>query len=250
MAMTGPGGTGAAAFHLRAIDRSRLYASIVEQILDGIESGAFRPGTALPAERSLAADLGVSRGSVREAIRVLEHAGILEVRTGSGTFVVDPGPPKVALLRAQAALTGEHSPLDVMAARRAVEPACAELAAQRRQERDLELIRGALDAQARLVQEGEDAAAADLDFHLAVATATHNPVLLSLLERVAEIMRRPPWTELKHASRGGDRTGAERDVREHRAILAAVEERNTAEATVAMLVHLASVERDLLEHVD
>ena len=114
-------------FQLQAIDRTKLYASIVEQILDGIESGAFPPGSALPAERILAARLGVSRSSVREAIRVLEHAGLLDVRTGSGTYVADPGPPKVAMLRAQAALKGEQSPIDVMAARRAVEPTCAGL---------------------------------------------------------------------------------------------------------------------------
>lgn len=238
------------AFRLRTVDRTKLYVSIVEQILTGIESGAFLPGTALPAERALAAELGVSRGSVREAIRVLEHAGILDVRTGSGTYVVDPGPRKVALLRAQAALAGEQSPLDVIAARQALEPACARLAAHQRHERDLELLQESLRAQARLVSVRGDAAEPDLSFHVAVARATHNPVMLILVERLAEIMRRPPWSDLKHATRENDADGAERDVQEHHAVLVAIEQRDGVAAEAAMHAHLASVERDLLDQVD
>jgi GntR family transcriptional repressor for pyruvate dehydrogenase complex len=235
-------------FQLHAIDRPRLSSSIVDQLLAGIESGAFPPGRALPAERILAARLGVSRSSVREAIRVLEHAGILDVRSGSGTYVVDTGSPKVSSLRAQAALSGEHSPLDVMAARFAVEPACAQAAAAQRHERDLEIVRDAVAAQARLIEAGEDAAGADLEFHLAIARATHNPVLLLLVERLVEIMRRRPWSDLKHSSREHP-AAARRDVRQHSAILAAVERGDPAAAARAMKRHLASVEQDLLAQV-
>jgi GntR family transcriptional repressor for pyruvate dehydrogenase complex len=238
-----------AAFQLHTVERPRLSSSIVDQLLTGIESGAFPQGHALPAERILAARLGVSRSSVREAIRVLEHAGILDVRTGSGTYVVDTGSPKVASLRAQASLTGEQSPLDVMAARYAVEPACAKAAAAQRHERDLELIREAVSAQARLVEAGEDAASADLDFHLAVAGGTHNPVLLQLVERIVEIMRRRPWIDLKHSSRENP-AAARRDVRQHGAILRAIELGDPPAASRAMRTHLASVERDLLAQVE
>src|SRR5919201_6010956 len=109
-------------FQFRTIDRTKLYASIVDQIVDGVRAGAFLPGRPLPAERALAAQLGVSRSSLREAIRVLEHAGVVDVRTGSGTYVSERGVSKAAMLRAQAAMVGEHSPLDVVAARRALEP--------------------------------------------------------------------------------------------------------------------------------
>lgn len=237
------------AFQLQAIGRTKLYASIVEQILEGIETGAFPPGTALPAERVLAVRLGVSRSSVREAIRVLEHAGMLDVRTGSGTYVVEPGSPKVAILRAQAALIGEHSPIDVMAARSALEPACAESAAEQRHESDLHDIRMTLELQARLVEGDEDASAVDLDFHLAVAGATHNPVLVLLVERLVEIMRRSPWVDLKQASRESP-VGARRDVRQHRAVFAAIERGDGSAAARTMRAHLRSVERDLLEQVE
>jgi GntR family transcriptional repressor for pyruvate dehydrogenase complex len=237
------------AFQLQAVDRTRLSASIADQILAGIESGAFPPGSALPAERLLAARLGVSRSSVREAIRILEHTGILDVRTGSGTYVTTAGSAKVAGLRAQAVLTGEHSPLDVIATRRGVEPFCAELAAKERHERDVELVRETVETQAALTEAGADAAAADLDFHLAVAAATHNQVLLLLVERLVEIMRRSPWADLKHRSRE-DESGLARDIRQHRAILEAIERRDGPGAARAMRTHLAAVERDLLAQVE
>jgi GntR family transcriptional regulator, transcriptional repressor for pyruvate dehydrogenase complex len=233
---------------LDLIDGSKLYGSIVRQILDGIEAGTFAHGSALPAERVLAAQLGVGRSSVREAIRVLEHAGILDVRSGSGTYVVDPGSPKAAILRAEATLTGEHSPLDVMTARRVLEPECAALAAAQRHERDLELLGDAVERQHRLVATGADPAAADIDFHLMLARATHNPVLALLLERVVDIMRRPTWTGLKLASR--EHAGAEQDVVEHAAVLDAVTRRDEGGAAAAMASHLASVERDLSAQVD
>jgi GntR family transcriptional repressor for pyruvate dehydrogenase complex len=208
-------------FELQAIDRSRLYLTIVEQILQGVETGTFPPGSALPAERLLAARLAVSRGSVREAIRVLEYAGVLDVRTGSGTYVTEAGLSKAALLRAQAALTGEHSPLDVISARRGVEPACAEAAASE----------------------------ADIGFHLAVAGATHNPVLVILMERLAVIMRRRPWSDFKHRTRR-TAAGTRRDVAEHRAVLEAIAAGDGQAASRAMGRHLLSVERDLLAEIE
>src|SRR5947208_16503981 len=96
-------------FQLRTIDREKLYRGIVDQILEGIQSGAFEPLSALPAERLLAEQLGVSRASLREAIRVLEHAGVLDVRTGSGTFVSEYGRSKGSMLRAHSALVADDT---------------------------------------------------------------------------------------------------------------------------------------------
>lgn len=233
-------------FQLQSIDRTRLYRSIVDQILDGIETGAFPPGSALPAERLLAARLGVSRGPVREAIRVLEHAGVLDVRTGSGTYVTTAGATRAVALRAHAALVGEHSPLDVVTARRALEPVCAEVAASQRSARDLARLRDAITAQADATAPSE-AAEADLAFHLTLASATHNPVLAILVERLAEMMRTGLWAELKYRER--EHAATERDLREHGAVLAAVEAGEPSRAAEAMRRHLDSVERELHEHL-
>src|ERR1700733_9978009 len=97
-----------ATFQLREVDRGKIYLSIVDQVVEGIRSGAFHPGTALPPERTLALRLGVSRTSVREAVRVLEHAGVLDVRTGSGTYVTRDAMSKSMFLRIEAVASGEY----------------------------------------------------------------------------------------------------------------------------------------------
>jgi GntR family transcriptional regulator, transcriptional repressor for pyruvate dehydrogenase complex len=236
------------AFQLRTVDRSKLYTSIVDQIAEGIRSGAFPPGKALPAERILATQLGVSRSSVREAIRVLEHAGVLDVRTGSGTFVSEEGLSKAATLRAHAALLGDQSPLDVMVARRALEPLCAELAAANRRRGDIEVLREMINEQKALVEASLDPAEVDLRFHLAVAAAGHNPVLLVLLERLIEIMGQSTWRELKY--RSNERHGTFLVfLHQHSAILDAIERSDSTLAGTEMRTHLAAVEAGLLAEV-
>jgi GntR family transcriptional repressor for pyruvate dehydrogenase complex len=233
------------AFQLQTIGRDKLYTAIVDQILEGIRSGGFPLRSALPAERTLASQLGVSRASLREAIRVLEHAGVLDVRTGSGTYVSEDGRSQGAMLRAQAALSGEHSPLDVLVARRALEPICAEHAAMHHHARDSEDLRSALEEHARLDDVGEDVAQPDLNFHVAIAAATHNPVLQMLAGHLGEIMSRETWQQfrarqLRHPGRGLE------FVEQHRRILAAIEESDPLAANRFMQEHLDAVERGVL----
>jgi GntR family transcriptional regulator, transcriptional repressor for pyruvate dehydrogenase complex len=236
-------------FEIRAVDKSKLYTSIIDQIVEGVRAGAYRPGRALPPERILAPQLGVSRSSLREAIRVLEHAGVLDVRTGSGTYVRDGGASKAAMLRAHAAAAGEHSPLDIVAARRALEPACAALASQNRQLRDIEALQSSIQEQAGRNRLGEDPEEPDLVFHLSVAVASHNPVMLILVERLIDIMRQGTWRELKHRTR--ERQGsADRYLEQHRTILAAIENQDSGGAARAMREHLKTIEQRLLAEVD
>jgi GntR family transcriptional regulator, transcriptional repressor for pyruvate dehydrogenase complex len=240
---------GPMAFELRTVDRAKLYTSIVDQIVEGIRSGAFPPGSALPAERVLAAKLGVSRSSVREAIRVLEHAGVLDVRVGSGTYVTDGSLSKAAMLRAHATLAGDQSPLDVVVARRSLEPVCAELAAVNRSGRDIDTLRQTIHEHALLLERHGDPEEADFSFHLALAASSHNPVLLILVERLVEIMRQAAWRELKHRTR--ERAGrAARFLEQHRAILHAVERYDAPGAAAAMQEHLDAVEAGLLAEVE
>lgn len=236
-------------FELRAVGRSKLSDAIVDQILEGIRSGAFGPGTVLPPERTLAEMFGVSRGSVREAIRSLEYAGILNVRTGSGTFVAEAGASKAAALRARAALVGEHSPLDLVVARRAIEPVCAGLAASNRSVADLDNLRSLIDQQVALLQEGEETAEVDLAFHVAVASACHNPVLLMLYDRIAEIMRQDMWLELRRRSRAMPGT-AEMYLDQHRATLSAIERGDSAAASRSVDAHMHTVEERLVAEVE
>lgn len=236
-------------FELRTIDRNRLYSSIVDQIVEGIRSGAFPPGGALPAERVLADRLGVSRGSVREAIRVLEHAGVLDVRTGSGTYVHDDGVSKASALRAHAAALGECSPLDVMSARRALEPLCARLAARHRTSMDVTQIERSVANQAATVASGGNPDEMDLSFHQMIAAASRNPVLIMLVESLVQVMRQGTWRELKQLTRSHPGS-AEGYVDQHRLIARAVTDGDADAAELTMATHLDAIEAKLLEAVD
>jgi GntR family transcriptional repressor for pyruvate dehydrogenase complex len=179
---------------------------------------------------------------------VLEHAGVLEVRTGSGTYVTPDGVSKAALLRTRAALIGEHSPLDLVVARRAFEPVAAELAAQHRHKSDLDALRASLKEHARLDAAGKDPNEHDLAFHLQIAVATHNPVFQVLAERLIEIMNQGYWQELR--ARQLQHTGRGRHyVNQHKVILAAITKRDAVAARRAMDEHMDAVEVGLLAEV-
>lgn len=209
--------------------------------MDKIRSGIFPPGTALPSERLLAGQLKVSRSSLREAIRVLEHGGVVDVRSGSGTFITEEGLSKATLIRTEAAIRGEHSPLDLMAARLAVEPVCAELAATARRTDDLQAMEASLNAHESLLLSGGDAAAADRDFHIAVAAATHNDVLGDIEQYFVELMHQATWSDLKYRSVNRNDAGRQ-FLAEHRLIYEAITGGDQQTARAAMHSHLIAVQ--------
>ena len=237
------------AFELRHVDRTRLSSAVVDQLLHGIRDGAFPIGEALPAERTLASMLGVSRGTVREAVRVLEHAGVIDVRTGAGTFVTAHALTSASQLRARAAAIGEVSPLDLVAARLALEPTCSAAAAARHHRDDLAAMEQNLAAHAAIAHVGEDSAAVDLEFHTLIATASGNPVLVDMMGLLAPAMRAGLWTQLKHGlhERAGSVAGY---VAEHRAVFDAISSGDPAGARDAMVAHLESVRGALLDEIE
>jgi DNA-binding FadR family transcriptional regulator len=223
---------------LTDIKRNSLVAQVIERLLAQLQAGNWPVGYKLPPENTLAAELGVGRSTVREAVRVLAHNGFLEVRQGSGTFVLAVQPNishlnpaasddtlQVRLRRAKI--------LDVYEVRRAIELEAARLAATRRDEDDLVRIDAALARReaARLSALNEDYIRADLDFHLAVADAAHNPVLSDLFGAFAEALHealallvadkpsridaRNAHFELARAIRNQDVEAAERATLEH-----------------------------------
>lgn len=229
----------------RAVERPKLYTSVVEQILARIRSGALRPGSALPAERTLARQLHVSRNSLREALRVLEHAGVLDIRTGSGTYVTSDGGSDTILVRAQAAAAGEHSPLDLIVARLAIEPVCAEHAALSHHSSDLADIEATVEDHAKRVQDGRELEGADLDFHLAVASASRNGALLALARTLLSWTREQTWNDSKSPGLAAS-CAAPDFVEHHRQVLEAIRQGNSRRAHQLMAMHMSAVETNLL----
>jgi len=163
---------------LESVSRRQLVDGVIAQLQEQIAQGTFAVGDRLPTESALMAQLGVGRSTVREAVRALAHAGLLEVRQGAGTFVRAPAPTTGSLAQQlrRAAI------LEVYEVRRALELETARLAAERRDADDLAALRAHLDRRRAARAGGDDAAfvAADVAFHEAVARAAKNGVLLEL----------------------------------------------------------------------
>lgn len=233
--------------YLEGVDRP-VRDGVIAALLERIRTGALVPGALLPPERELSAQLRVSRGSLREAIRILDYAGVLEVRTRAGTYVSEEALSKQIKLRANAALLGQESPLDVMVARRALEPVSARYAALNRHVRDLNLLRKSVRDQGQLIKQGKDPDNVDRGFHVAIAAASRNPVLHMLFERVADVMQQGMWLEIKHQAR--DRAGHQQlYLEQHKKIVDAIEIGDSSAAARAMITHLDAVEEGLLAEV-
>ena len=161
---------------------STASRSLVDQAIDGMRellgSDEWPVGTKIPPEPALAAALGVSRNTVREAVRALAHTGVLDVRRGDGTYVAAPN-EVAALVRQQLARTELRHVLEV---RHAIETHAAMLAAARRTAADLRALKQALARRARALSSGDGAAfvEADAAFHSRVLVAAHNPLLREL----------------------------------------------------------------------
>lgn len=164
--------------------RTGLIDATVAQLRARITSGDWPVGTRIPPEPALVELLGVGRNTVREAVQSLVHAGLLERRQGSGTYVLSVSELAVSMGRQIA----DARQRDVIEVRRSLEVEAARLAARRRTTADVAAITGLRDQRAEAYRSGalDRMVAADLALHRAIARAARNPVLLSLYENLID----------------------------------------------------------------
>lgn len=167
--------------------RVSAVQSAIDEIRERIQAGHWKPGDRLPSEGALTAQLGISRAPLREATRALVHAGLLSVRQGDGTYVVAVDETAVALTRK----VSDSIPREVQEVRRGLDASAVQLAAGRRTEADLVSMTEALERRREAARAGDRDAftAADVGFHIAVARAAHNQLLLDLYVILAEAIR-------------------------------------------------------------
>jgi GntR family transcriptional regulator, transcriptional repressor for pyruvate dehydrogenase complex len=213
---------------LTSLRRSPLVDLAVSQLREQVMSGQWPVGGRLPAETELAQRLEVGRSTVREAVRALVHAGLLETRQGSGTYVrsVTPGGDWEPRLRRAAVL-------EVYEVRQALEVQAARLAAERRTDADIASIRECLAGRERARARAKDSAfvEADLAFHRCVVAAAHNALLAEMFDSFAAALREalaaivsdrglgdvgadPAHARLAEAIEAGDPAAAERAARD------------------------------------
>ena len=219
---------------LEGLRGARLHEGIVLRLRDLIRQGELRHGSRLPPERALAEQFGVGRSSVREAIRSLELQGLVVTRHGSGSFVDTQSLDAVATLMAPG--NGSGGLVDIFEMRHLLEPQIAALAARRATEGDIERLATILEEQKRQILEGETGVNADTEFHFTLATATHNPALVKVVNAVEDVLRRSRDQYLQRPGR------PERSLHSHHEILEMVRVGDDAGARRAMDHHLTAVE--------
>jgi GntR family transcriptional regulator, transcriptional repressor for pyruvate dehydrogenase complex len=226
-------------FVYKTVRASRLYEQIVRQIEDSILKGVLKPGDQLPAERELAQNFGVSRTAVREAVKALREKGLVEAFSGRGTFITNGTTQAIRQSLDLMSRIGQQEGFTHLAElRQILEPEIAALAAVRIEEQLLATMRESVATMDRSLEDPDAYIEADLDFHLALAEAAANPLVLSLLDSIVGLLREQ---RLKIFRVDG---GPERGQYHHKRILAAIESCDAEKARDTMREHLVQVRED------
>ncbi len=221
------------------IRSSRLYEQIVEQIEQLILDGKLHPGDQLPAERELAEQFNVSRTAVREAVKALREKGLVEIETGRGTFITHGVSKALRRSLDWMVRSAEGNRLvDLVQVRDILEPEIAALAAKMATGQDIESLQQAVTVMDSALDDADVYVEADLEFHLALATATQNKLIPTLIDPIVDLL-------LEQRKRiflvDG---GALRGQHHHKRILEAIKKRDPVAARQAMQAHLAQVRQD------
>lgn len=217
--------------------KERLYQDLARVLLADLAAGRYAIGDRLPAERELAALHEVSRPTVREAIIALEVQGLVEVRVGSGAYVVRlPGAEEIPGFNISA--------FELTEARLLVEGECAALAATQITDEELIELERLVAEIARENQEPGGTEKADCEFHMTLARATRNTALIEIVERFWNLRKTSPEASLLHEKARS--ANVKPVVDEHTAVLRALQARDPAAARAAMRIHLSAVLDSLL----
>ena len=223
----------------KAIQASRLYEQIVQQIEESILKGELGEGSQLPAERDLAKQFGVSRTAVREAIKALQEKGLVDAFPGRGTFVTNGNSNSMRRSLDRIIKSGEPDGWAYLVeVREILEPEIAAMAAMRAGSQDLATMREAVDVMDKSAQDSDAFIEADLDFHLALAEAAANPIVLSLIDSIVGLLREQRLRTYRVEG------GPERGQQHHKRILEAIKRHDPQGARAAMQAHLSQVRED------
>jgi DNA-binding FadR family transcriptional regulator len=231
---------GDVAVPFQPVQSQRLYEKVAEQIGLLIAAGEFKFGDRLPPERELARQLGVSRPVLREALVTLEMSGSVEVRGGSGCFVIAPPntlPPAFA--------DGGPSPFEVIHARSVIEGEIVALAAEKAAPDDVAYLTETVAMMRADIASGRDTRETDSLFHVRLAEITGNSVLAGIVGDLWTHMTMPVFSRL--GANSGLRDTDSLTVVEHMQIIEAVAAQDIRRARDAMAVHLERVRNVLLE---
>lgn len=230
---------------------SRQYQEVGQRLIEKLADGEFSVGERLPSERVIADEMGVSRAVIREAMIMLELFGLVEVKKGSGIYLVSlPEVSQKYILEKDGRYHGEHvGPFEMLQARQVIESRVAELAAMLVTKNDILKLRHALAQEKMEVETGKDDVEGDRLFHRYIAEATQNSVLIEIIEGMwASRQSSPMWQKLHQ--RIGDKGYQGEWYDDHAKILMKLQQKDSKGAGHAMWVHLENVKNRLMELSD
>lgn len=212
----------------------RLYYSVAERIKELVREGAYPPGSRLPGERDLAEQLGVSRVTVREAQIALEAIGILDIRVGSGVYVLSKSSKDVQTMP-------DVGAFELTEARSAIESEAAALAAVAITDDELDQLDKIVDGMMGEKNTADSPLKVDADreFHLLIARATKNNAMLETVERLWRI--RSEKAEIKQAYDSICEVNPQKRLKEHKDIVVALRKRDPERARKAMRTHFKCI---------
>jgi len=225
----------------KEITHIRLYESVMEQIMNLLKNKELKPGDQLPPERELAEKFSISRGSLREAFRVLESRGLIKSKPGGGRFIREL--KKDTIINAENIILSleKSSILELLEAREMFEVKIAEVAAQRAIPEDIELIKKSLSNAKKEEKLDDKEMKRDTEFHIAVARATHNFVFINILKLHLDLLRETRGKTWQISGRKKEQQ------QEHQNIFKAIKEHNSKKASEAMLKHLIGVRKAIMK---
>lgn len=232
----------------KKIQAKKIYEQVADELVDMIRGGKLKPGEKLDSVQQLAENFSVGRSAIREALTSLRAMGLIELRQGEGTFVRKFDASDITYPIVQAILMNKEDIVHLLEVRKILETGAVIAAAQKHTKEDLENMKKALLEMKKATVNEELGEQADLAFHLAIVNATHNPLLISLMSHVSDLMvqsmeeTRKIWLYSKVST-------LEVLYEQHKRILDCIDKRDADQSRIAMLDHLVSVEDMLKDYI-
>lgn len=231
---------------IQKIKPRKIYELIAEQIKEQIVSGGLKPGDKLPSTKELSERYQVGRSTVREALSALKAMGLVEIHQGEGSYVRTIESHDVGLPEFDSLLMSRETLMELIEARKTLEISNAALAAEKRTEDDLGKFQAVLKRMEEYLGDEVEGERCDIEFHLILAEATHNSILVRMIESISTQMQ-TAIRETRRLQMYANRTVSTQLLQEHKAVYAAILGQDPAAAQEAMRRHLFHVEQVLVK---
>ncbi|MEP9407225.1 FadR/GntR family transcriptional regulator [Peribacillus frigoritolerans] len=228
----------------KKIKPKKIYEEVSDELYEMIRSGSLKPGEQLDSIQQLAENFQVGRPAIREALSALSSMGLIEIKQGEGTFVKTFDPAIMNHPLSAALLMNQDNIKHLLEVRKILESGTAEVAAKKRTEENLIELKDMLFNMEKVSDDEELSDKADISFHVAVANASQNELLITLMNHVSELMTEK-MRDIRRVALYSEEMTLKQLYQQHVRIYDAIVEQDEDGARSAMLFHLQSVEESL-----